>query len=170
MPVVQVSVWEGMSPENKKKTVEGITKVFEDMGSQRKRSPSSFMKRQNLIGQQAGNFTQKDTQTAKQNSARMDRVQEKKFKLSATVSSANPSAVKPVLERIVSSNGSIRPSSDGFEVNAEFKGESARDLNRMLLNELRKAEKKTRLRSEWTSEDNVEKFFDYALKQTKKPK
>ncbi len=32
MPVVQVSVWEGMTPENKKKTVEGITKVFEDLG------------------------------------------------------------------------------------------------------------------------------------------
>ena len=32
MPVVQVSVWEGMSLENKKKTVEGITKVFEDIG------------------------------------------------------------------------------------------------------------------------------------------
>jgi 4-oxalocrotonate tautomerase len=32
MPVVQVSVWEGMSPENKKKIVEGITKVFVDMG------------------------------------------------------------------------------------------------------------------------------------------
>lgn len=32
MPIVQVSVWEGMSAENKKKTVEGITKVFEDMG------------------------------------------------------------------------------------------------------------------------------------------
>jgi 4-oxalocrotonate tautomerase len=32
MPVVQVSVWEGMTLENKKKTVEGITKVFEDMG------------------------------------------------------------------------------------------------------------------------------------------
>jgi 4-oxalocrotonate tautomerase len=32
MPVIQVSVWEGMSPENKKKTVEGITKVFEDLG------------------------------------------------------------------------------------------------------------------------------------------
>ena len=32
MPIVQVSVWEGMSPENKKKAVEGITKVFEDMG------------------------------------------------------------------------------------------------------------------------------------------
>jgi 4-oxalocrotonate tautomerase len=32
MPVVQVSVWEGMSPENKKKIAEGITKIFEDMG------------------------------------------------------------------------------------------------------------------------------------------
>jgi 4-oxalocrotonate tautomerase len=32
MPIVQVSVWEGMSAENKKKTVEGITRVFEEMG------------------------------------------------------------------------------------------------------------------------------------------
>ena len=32
MPIVQISVWEGITPENKKKTVEGITKVFEDMG------------------------------------------------------------------------------------------------------------------------------------------
>ena len=93
---------------------------------------------------------------------------EKKFKLSARVSSATPSAIKPVLERIIGNNGSIKPTADGFEVNAEFKGESARDLNRMLLSELRKAEKKTRLRSEWTSEDTIEKFFDYSLKQTKK--
>ena len=33
MPVVQVSVWEGMSPENKKKIVEGITSVFEGIGA-----------------------------------------------------------------------------------------------------------------------------------------
>ena len=32
MPIVQISVREGMSLENKKKTVEGITKVFEDLG------------------------------------------------------------------------------------------------------------------------------------------
>ena len=95
---------------------------------------------------------------------------EKKFKLSANVSSSNPSAIKSVLERIVGSNGSIKPTSDGFEVKAEFKGESARDLNRVLLSELRKAEKRTRLRSEWTCEGTAEKFFDYALKQTKKLK
>ena len=32
MPIVQVSVWEGMTAENKKKTVDGITKVFVDLG------------------------------------------------------------------------------------------------------------------------------------------
>ena len=32
MPVVQISVWQGMSPESKKKAVEGITKVFVEMG------------------------------------------------------------------------------------------------------------------------------------------
>ena len=93
---------------------------------------------------------------------------EKKFKLSARISSANPSAIKPVLEQIIGKDGSIKPTTDGFEVNAEFKGENARDLNRMILSELRKAEKKTRIRSEWASVDTTEKFFDYALKQTKK--
>ncbi|MGD0645998.1 MAG: hypothetical protein ABSA75_13920 [Candidatus Bathyarchaeia archaeon] len=93
---------------------------------------------------------------------------EKKFKLFARVSSTTPSAIKPVLERIIGNVGSIKPTDDGFEVKAEFKGESARDLNRLLLSELRKAEKKTRIRAEWTYEDTTEKFFDYALKQTKK--
>lgn len=32
MPIVQVSVWQGITFENKKKVVEGITKVFEDLG------------------------------------------------------------------------------------------------------------------------------------------
>lgn len=32
VPIVQVTVWSGMTPENKKKTVEGITKVFTDIG------------------------------------------------------------------------------------------------------------------------------------------
>lgn len=32
MPVVQISVWAGISQENKKKMVEGITKVIEELG------------------------------------------------------------------------------------------------------------------------------------------
>ena len=31
-PVVQVTIWAGISLENKKKMVEGITKVFIDLG------------------------------------------------------------------------------------------------------------------------------------------
>ena len=32
MPVVQVSVWTGMSKEDKKKVVEGMTRVLEELG------------------------------------------------------------------------------------------------------------------------------------------
>jgi 4-oxalocrotonate tautomerase len=32
VPIVQVTVWAGMSPENKKKVVEGITQVFDGIG------------------------------------------------------------------------------------------------------------------------------------------
>jgi 4-oxalocrotonate tautomerase len=32
LPVVQVNVWAGMTEENKKKVVEGVTKVFEGIG------------------------------------------------------------------------------------------------------------------------------------------
>jgi len=32
LPLVQVSVWAGMSGENKRKVVEGITRVFEELG------------------------------------------------------------------------------------------------------------------------------------------
>ncbi len=93
---------------------------------------------------------------------------EKKIKLTANVSSANPAAIKPVLERLVGRDGSLKPTGDGFDVTAEFKGECAKDLNRMMLSELRRAEKKTRLRAEWVSEGTIEKYFDYVLKQTRK--
>lgn len=32
MPVVQISVWAGMSDENKKRIVEGITQVIQEVG------------------------------------------------------------------------------------------------------------------------------------------
>jgi len=90
---------------------------------------------------------------------------QKNFQLSARVTSANPPAIKRLLEETIGYKGSIKPANEGFEVTAEFEGESARDLNRMLLTKLRKIEKRTSIRSEWTSIDSVDKFFDYALKQ-----
>jgi hypothetical protein len=32
VPIVQVAVWSGITLENKKQTVDGITKVFADIG------------------------------------------------------------------------------------------------------------------------------------------
>ena len=79
----------------------------------------------------------------------------RKFRLRANVSSDNPSAVKPTLERIIADKGTIRPTEQGFEVEAELEGESARALNRKILSELRRAEKRTRIRAEWASGDII---------------
>jgi hypothetical protein len=91
---------------------------------------------------------------------------QKKLRLSAKVSSDNPSALKPVLARIFESKGTVKETDQGFEIDAELEGESAVALNRTLLSELRRAEKKTRMRSQWTSGNTTEKFFDYVLKAT----
>jgi hypothetical protein len=93
---------------------------------------------------------------------------QKKFRLSARISSDNPSVIRPILERLISGKGAIKSIENGFEVEADLKGESARDLNRMLLSEMRKAEKRTRIRAEWTSGNTIEKFFDYVPKGTHK--
>jgi hypothetical protein len=89
-----------------------------------------------------------------------------KFKLKARVSSSNPRAIEPVLEALVG-KGSVTKAGEELIVGAEMEGASAKELNRILLSGLRRAEKKTRLRAEWTSSSNTtERFFDYVLKKT----
>jgi len=94
---------------------------------------------------------------------------QRKFRLRAHVSSDNASAIKPALERIIANKGTIRQTDQGFEVEAELEGESAQDLNRIILSELRRAEKRTRIRAEWRSGDTIERFFDYVPKGTREP-
>lgn len=89
----------------------------------------------------------------------------KRFKLVARVSSSSPGAVEPVLRQLVP-GGSVREADGEFLVEAEMRGATAKDLNRSLLSALRRAEKRTRLRAQWTSEGGVtESFFDYVLKR-----
>ncbi len=90
----------------------------------------------------------------------------RRFRVVARVSSDKPSAIKPILERAVGERGEVKPIVGGFEMRGEFEGESARDLNRQLLSEMRRVEKKTRIRAEWTSGETVERFFDYVPKGT----
>jgi hypothetical protein len=92
-----------------------------------------------------------------------------RFTLHARISTDNPVAVKPVLLRMIP-HGSVAQSENGqeFLVEGVLDGSSARDLNRTLLSELRRVEKRTRLRSEWTGRDTTERFFDYVPKGTRR--
>lgn len=89
----------------------------------------------------------------------------KRFSLEARVSTEDPEAVRPALGRLIPS-GTVVPTDDPkeFVVSGELEGESARDLNRSLLSSLRRIEKRTRLRSEWTCGRMTEHFFDYVPK------
>jgi hypothetical protein len=46
-------------------------------------------------------------------------------------------------------------------------GNSARDLSRQLLSTLRRAQRRTRLRAEWTAAGVTHRFFDYVPKRTR---
>lgn len=99
---------------------------------------------------------------------RDDAMPKKTFKLVATVSSDSPTAVRAPLKTFLGAGATIEATDDGFKIEANLSGESAKELNRQLLSEMRRAEKKTRLRAEWTSGGATEKFFDYVPKGTKK--
>ena len=98
-----------------------------------------------------------------------------RFVLVATVSTANPKAISAVLEKLVAQFGSFkevstedadRKGKSEFRVQAEFEGQSAKDLNRSLLSAFRSAEKRTSMHAEWSSGDITERYFDYVLKKT----
>jgi len=96
----------------------------------------------------------------------MLRLRNLKFSLLATVSTEDPKAVGAVLETVIGSKGTFASVGEKeFQIRAEMEGESAKDLNRSLMSQLRRAEKKTRLRAEWTHGDVTERFFDYVFKK-----
>jgi len=90
----------------------------------------------------------------------------KHFKLVARVSSSTPQAIEPVLKSLVT-KGSVKREQNEFVVNADVEGDNAKELNRTFLSTLRRVEKRTRLRAEWTSDDGTtQRYFDYVLKRT----
>ncbi len=93
----------------------------------------------------------------------------KRYSVQARVSTENPAGVTLALGQFFP-DGSISPTDDPKEllVTGRANGESARNLNRSLLSALRRVEKRTRLRSEWTYEGSTERFFDYVPKGKRK--
>ncbi|MDG6898550.1 MAG: hypothetical protein JRN24_02300 [Nitrososphaerota archaeon] len=80
------------------------------------------------------------------------------------MSSSSPREIEPVLRGAIT-KGSVRRDGADFIVEAEMVGPSAKELNRSLLSALRRVEKRTRLRSEWTADGATERYFDYVLKK-----
>ena len=90
----------------------------------------------------------------------------KRFRVNARVSSASPDAIGPALREMVT-KGTVKKTGAEYILEAEMEGTDAKGLNRSLLSSLRRVEKKTRLRAEWTSDDGTtQRFFDYVLKKT----
>jgi hypothetical protein len=93
---------------------------------------------------------------------------ESTFRLKAQVSSSSPQLILETVKKFIGSSGKAAVHGGIIEISAELEGESARDLNRILLSEMRRVEKKTTLRAEWTSNGLTERFFDYVSKGIRK--
>ena len=90
------------------------------------------------------------------------------LKLKARINRSDAQTIRQALDQLAA-KGSVRKEGDEFIAEADMEGASARELNRTFLSALRKVEKRTTLRSEWTSDEGTsERFFDYVLKKTVK--
>lgn len=87
------------------------------------------------------------------------------FHISAYVSSEDPDGVRAVLERII--EGRVELAGGELRVEGEMSGDDARAMNKNLLTALRRVERRTRLRAEWSDGRVVHKFFDYVPKGTR---
>lgn len=89
-----------------------------------------------------------------------------RFSVVADVSSDNLTVVRPVLLEMIE-DAVVTNTPSGLRVQGVIDGTDARDVNCRLLSALRRAEKKTRLRAEWTADGHVHRFFDYVPKSTR---
>ena len=85
------------------------------------------------------------------------------FALVAEIRTARRREVAPRLLELVP-GAEVEETETGFDVRAQVEGDNARDLNRILLSALRDIEKRTTMRSEWTSGKTMERFLDYLPK------
>jgi hypothetical protein len=89
-----------------------------------------------------------------------------RFSLSGDVSSDDLAAVRPVLAELAG-EAAVAETQAGLHVECVMDGDDVRDANRRLLSALRRVERRTRLRAEWTDGEVIYRFFDYAPKGTR---
>jgi hypothetical protein len=84
------------------------------------------------------------------------------FRLNGEVSSENLSAIQTLLTQLT--GGQVTATPAGPHVEGAMEGSDAREVNRRLLSALRRVERRTRLRAEWTAGGTTYRFFDYVPK------
>ena len=84
------------------------------------------------------------------------------YRLDGEVSSENLIAIRPLLTELT--GGQVTTTPKGLHVEGAMEGTDARDVNRRLLSALRRIERRTRLRAEWTGGGITYRFFDYVPK------
>jgi hypothetical protein len=89
-------------------------------------------------------------------------VAEAQVLLVAEVSSESLPDVERALRELVT--GVITRSPSGLHVEASMADGNPRDLNRDILSALRRVERRTRWRAEWTTNGTTFRFFDYVPK------
>ncbi|HLN06921.1 MAG TPA: hypothetical protein VK217_11625 [Acidimicrobiales bacterium] len=89
------------------------------------------------------------------------------YHLLADVSSDSPTVIGQLLQQLTAFAGTVTVTPDGFHLDGWMDGADPRELNRELLSALRRVERKTRLRAEWTEGGTTYRFFDYVLKSTR---
>jgi hypothetical protein len=92
------------------------------------------------------------------------------YTIRARVSTERPEEIRSVL-RGMFPTGAITLTGDPNEIvlRGSLDGANAAELNRTLLSEMRRVDRRTRLRAEWSLEGRTEKFFDYVAKGVRGP-
>ena len=90
------------------------------------------------------------------------------FILKARINRSTAQTIRQALKQLPAKS-SVKKEGKEFVVEAKVEGACAKELNRTLLSALRKVQKRTTLRAEWTTgEGSTERYFDYVLKKKTK--
>ena len=81
----------------------------------------------------------------------------KTFRLSATVINDKLPPEKPVLDCIFEGKGTVKETNQGFRIEDKLEGDLKATFNRKLLSELRSEKKRTQMRSQWISENIIDR-------------
>lgn len=85
------------------------------------------------------------------------------FKLKARINHSDARTIQKTLDKLAA-KGDVKKVGNEFAAYVEIEGNSAEELNKVLLSALKSVRKRTKIRAEWTSDDGItQTYFDDLL-------